>query len=37
MKIVKFLFHMTCGGFCLLGFSFILLAVIGLIKYIYGN
>jgi hypothetical protein len=35
MRIVRFLFHMICGGFVLLGFSFILLAVIGLIKYIW--
>jgi hypothetical protein len=35
MKIFSFLFHMVAGAFCLLGFSFILLAVIGLIKYIW--
>jgi hypothetical protein len=35
MKIVRFLFHMIAGAFFLLGFSFILLAVIGLIKYIW--
>jgi hypothetical protein len=35
MKIVSFLFHMLLGSFCLLGFSFIVLAIIGLIKYIW--
>ena len=35
MKIVRFLINMIAGALCLLGFSFILLAVIGLIKYIW--
>lgn len=35
MKIVRFLLHIIAGALCLLAFSFILLAVIGLVKYIW--
>jgi hypothetical protein len=35
MKTVRFLFHLVAWSLCLLAISFIVLAVIALIKYIW--